>query len=76
MRQQLIRQVSSNRQFFRDYKSVYERNEKKGCAEVGYLLKGVRAEDLSIKNVAAAWNPVLTQSGGIDDPVRALRATY
>ena len=43
----------------------------------GYLLRGVRAEDLSIENVTAAeWNPVLTQNGGIGDQLRALGATY
>ncbi|WP_090302281.1 hypothetical protein [Ensifer sp. YR511] len=41
----------------------------------GYLLKGVQAEDLSAANLTAPdWNPVVTQSGGIADQLRALGA--
>jgi len=40
----------------------------------GYLLRGVRATDLSISanTTAATWNPVLTQEGGVGDQLRAL----
>lgn len=43
----------------------------------GYLLKGVQAEDLSEASITApAWNPVVSQSGGITDQLRGLGATY
>lgn len=40
-----------------------------------YLLRDVQAEDLSLANLTAAhWNPVVTQTGGIADQLRALGA--
>lgn len=46
----------------------------KNNGDSGYLLRGVRAADLSISanTTAASWNPILTQAGGIADQLRAL----
>lgn len=43
----------------------------------GYLLKGIQAEDLSVASITApAWNPVVTQGGGVGDQLRSLGATF
>lgn len=43
----------------------------------GYLLKGIQAEDFSGASISApAWNPVVTQIGGVAEQLKNLGATY